>query len=69
MIWEANSSSGADLAKTMADSYEQPGVEHPYVLVDLPSQASEPLTIDGHATLQRHYRIYVGEPAYDLRDV
>jgi hypothetical protein len=60
---------GADIARTMADAYEQRAVEHPYVLVDSPSRANGPIIVDEREALQKSYRIFVGEPAYDLRDV
>ena len=60
---------GTNLDQLMEDLYAQPGAEHPWPLVEGPLDLNGPIAISGHEGIQKSYRIYSGEPAYDLRDV
>ena len=60
---------GADLTVIMAEAYEQRGVKHPWPLMEGALDANGPISIDGRDAIQKSYRIYSGEPAYDLRDI
>ena len=68
-ILRRRSAPGADLEGIMADVYAQTGPEHAWPLVDGVLNLDGPITIDGHDAVQKSYRIYSGEPAYELRDV
>jgi len=60
---------GADFTPVMEQVYAQPGVDHPQVLVEGALDLNGQVTVDGRAATQKSYRIYSGEPAYELRDV
>jgi hypothetical protein len=62
-------SQAADLETIMAEVYAQTGVEHPWPLVDGVLDLSGSISIDARDAIQKSYRIYSGEPAYDLRDI
>ena len=59
----------SDLARIMGDVYAQAGVKYPWPLVDGALDLNGPITIDGRDAIQKSYRIYSGEPAYELRDI
>jgi len=59
----------SDLARIMADVYAQSGVKYPWPLVNGALDLNGPITIDGRDAIQKSYRIYSGEPAYELRDI
>jgi hypothetical protein len=60
---------GADFTLTIEQIYTQRGVDHPQVLVEGALDLNGPITVDGRAAVQKSYRIYSGEPAYDFRDI
>jgi hypothetical protein len=60
---------GAEFTLIMEQIYAQPGVDHPEVLVEGALDLNGPIMVDGRAAVQKSYRIYSGEPAYDFRDI
>jgi hypothetical protein len=60
---------GTDFMPVMQQVYAQPGVDHPQVLVEGVLDLNGEIILDGRAAVQRSYRIYSGEPAYDFRDI
>ncbi len=60
---------GAGLNSIIDAAYAQPNAEHPWTLVKGVIEANGPVTVAGREAIQKSYRIYSGEPAYDIRDV
>lgn len=58
---------GSDLQKIMADTYD-PGRQR-LPLQEGMLKATGPVTVSGLPAYQKTYRVYSGEPAYDLRDI
>ena len=56
-----------DLGKVMDDHYA--ALDPRWILDDSPMRPPELVDVGGTETIQKIYRIYWGEPAYDLRDV
>ena len=59
----------ADLNGIMAAVYAQSGAKYPWPLVAGGLDLDGAITIGRQAVVQRSYRIYSGEPAYDLCDI
>jgi len=60
---------GSDFMPIMQQVYAQPGVDHPQVLVEGVLDLNGGIMLDGRAAIQKSYRIYSGEPAYEFRDI
>jgi hypothetical protein len=58
---------GSNLEAIMLEAYRQAGAKFPQETGVL--DASGPVTIDGLPAYQKTYRVYSGEPAYELRDI
>lgn len=59
--------SGSNLEKIMLEAYRQ--VETKYPLQPGVVEATGPVTVAGLTAFQKTYRVYSGEPAYELRDI
>jgi hypothetical protein len=57
------------VSNLLAESYAQPGVNHPFPLAEGVLQLNGPIDIDGHAAIQKSYRIRSGPAPYELRDI
>jgi hypothetical protein len=55
--------SGSTVEQAMGETYDQPRIQKGVL------DADGPVTIAGLSGLQKTYRVYSGEPAYDMRDI
>lgn len=55
----------SNLETIMREAYQKVEISQSDGLVN----ATDPVTVDGLSAYQRTYRIYVGEPAFEMRDV
>jgi len=58
---------GYDLQKMMSETYDRIGQRNP--IYEGALKTSGPVTVSGMAAYQKTYRVFSGEPAYDLRDI
>ncbi|MCJ7532924.1 MAG: hypothetical protein MUO64_18115 [Anaerolineales bacterium] len=58
---------GSNLEAIFLEAYRQ--AEKKFSLQKVVLNANGPVTIDGLAAIQKTYRVYSGEPAYELRDI